>query len=179
MSASIESSAVRYAMSAYRPIASMCAMIQVWVMHADCIVLLPSFVHEKYGRVLLCWFAGSQNVNGCRQHIKVSFELVVLATLALPLVPCVPLTLAPLVRLAVFILPLRSVSGLLGVPFVPICVAGCAVCAACCADCAACCAACDIRPRCAPFTRLALYYRSPSARFIRCVIYVNCVIFAR
>ena len=144
-------------------------------MHADCIFLPPSFVHEKYGRVLLCWFAGSQKVNGCRRNIKGSFELVVLATLALPLVLCVPLTLAPLVRFAVFILPLHSVSGFLGVPFVPICVAGCAARAACCADCAACCAACDIRPRCAPFTRLALYYRSHSARSIRCVVYVSCV----
>ena len=60
-----------------------------------------------------------------RQHIKGSFELVVLATLVLPLVPRVPLTLAPLVRLAVFILPLHSVSGLLVVSLVPICVAGC------------------------------------------------------
>ena len=77
-------------------------------------------MHEKYGRVLLCWFAGSQKVNGCRQHIKVSFELVVLATLVLPLVPRVPLTLAPFVWFVVFILPLHSVSGLLIVPLVPI-----------------------------------------------------------
>ena len=103
-------------------------------------------MHEKYGRVLLCWFAGSQKVNGCRRNIKGSFELVVLATLALPLVLCVPLTLAPLVRFAVFILPLRSVSGLLRVPFVPICVAGCAVCAACCAAFAACRAAVIVLP---------------------------------
>ena len=96
---------------------------------------------------------------------------MVLATFALPLVLCVPLTLAPLVRFAVFILPLHSVSGFLGVSFVPICVAGCAARPACCAD-------CDIRPRCAPFTHLALYYRSHSARFIRCVVYVNCVVLA-